>query len=290
VDGAHAGARSLTRESSPFAHVLAATDGSERAQEALARGARLAALSEADLEIAFVIDTRRAHEEDVEPRAQAILERAAEIARAEGADPVVRVLAGDPAEAILREAADRRTDLICVGPDAGLLGGAIRIGRVAAHVLRQAACSVLVGREAGADFPSVVQCAVDASESSVDTARLAAEIARLGEATLRLQHVIPIFRGDNAEWTLDEGEPSPPEIELAVEVVRSLGVEPIREIAMGRPEHALVEMLRRDAADLAILGHRGLSGVERVLLGSVSEYVATHAPCSVLVARPGAGA
>ncbi len=71
-------------------------------------------------------------------------------------------------------------------------------------------------------------------------------------------------------------------------MVRSLGVEPIREMAMGRPEHALVETIRRDEIDLAIVGHRGLSGVKRVLLGSVSEYVATHAPCSVLVARAGA--
>jgi len=288
VDGAHPGARSLTGDSSPFAHVLAATDGSERAQEALARGARLAALSTADLEIAFVIDPRRAHEEDVERRAEHILERAAGVARARGADPVTRVLAGDPAEAILREAADRRVDLVCLGPDAGLLGGAIRIGRVAAHVLRHAAGSVLLGREAGPDFPSAVQCAIDGSDSSVDTARVAAQIAKLAGATLRLQHVIPIFRGDNAEWTLDDGEPSPPEIEPAVEVVRSLGVEPIREMAMGRPEHALVETIRRDEIDLAIVGHRGLSGVKRVLLGSVSEYVATHAPCSVLVARAGA--
>ncbi len=288
MDGAHPGARSLSRSASPFAHVLAATDGSERAQEATARGARLAALSGADLEIAFVIDTHRPHEEDVDRRAEDVLERAAEIARAHHADPSVRVLAGDPAEAILREAADRRADLVCLGPDAGLLGGAIRIGRVAAHVLRHAACSVLVGREAGPDFPSVVLCAIDGSAGSAGTAGLGAQIARAGGADLRLQHVIPIFRGDSAGWTLDEGEPSPPELEPAVEAARSLGVEPVREMAMGRPEHALVETVRRDAVDLAVLGHRGLSGVQRVLLGSVSEYVATHAPCSVLVARAGA--
>jgi nucleotide-binding universal stress UspA family protein len=99
--------------------------------------------------------------------------------------------------------------------------------------------------------------------------------------------VIPIFRGDNQEWTLDEAEPTPPELEPAVETARSLGVDPVREMAMGRPEHALVETARRGAADLIVVGHRGLSGVARVLLGSVSEYVAHHAPCSVLIARLG---
>jgi nucleotide-binding universal stress UspA family protein len=98
--------------------------------------------------------------------------------------------------------------------------------------------------------------------------------------------VIPVFRGDNAEWMLSADEDSPAEIDDAVREVRSLGVEPIRAMAMGRPEHALVETARRDDVDLIVVGHRGLSGVARVLLGSVSEHVARHASCSVLVARP----
>jgi nucleotide-binding universal stress UspA family protein len=38
-----------------------------------------------------------------------------------------------------------------------------------------------------------------------------------------------------------------------------------------------------------VVGHRGVAGVTRVLLGSVSEHVTTHARCSVLVARPRPG-
>jgi nucleotide-binding universal stress UspA family protein len=33
-----------------------------------------------------------------------------------------------------------------------------------------------------------------------------------------------------------------------------------------------------------VVGHRGIHGVRRVL-GSVSEHVAHHAPCSVMVVR-----
>jgi nucleotide-binding universal stress UspA family protein len=57
-------------------------------------------------------------------------------------------------------------------------------------------------------------------------------------------------------------------------------------MAMGRPENALVEVARRDAADLVVVGHRGISGIQRLLLGSVGEHVTSHAPCSVLVVRP----
>ena len=37
--------------------------------------------------------------------------------------------------------------------------------------------------------------------------------------------------------------------------------------------------------DLVVLGARGLGGIRRLLLGSVSEAVLTHATCSVLIVR-----
>ena len=40
-----------------------------------------------------------------------------------------------------------------------------------------------------------------------------------------------------------------------------------------------------EKADLIVLGSRGLSGIKAFLLGSVSDRVAHHAPCSVLIVR-----
>jgi nucleotide-binding universal stress UspA family protein len=270
-----------------FNRILAGTDGSERATEAVRRAARIGALVGSPLDVVFVIDTHHSHDADVEREADAALATAEEAARAERADVRVRIVGGDPGQALIDEALQHDAGLLALGPDAGLLGGAIRVGRVAAHVLRHASISVLLGRESPGVFPQRVECGVDGSDSSVRTARLAATIAAAGKAELRLQHVIPVFRGDNTEWTLAADEPSPPEIDDAVREVRRLGVEPIRAMAMGRPEHALVETAKRDDVDLLVVGHRGLSGVARVLLGSVSEHVALHAACSVLVARPG---
>ncbi len=50
------------------------------------------------------------------------------------------------------------------------------------------------------------------------------------------------------------------------------------------------EIVRRASAwkaDLLVVGSHGLTGLKRILLGSVSERVARHAPCPVLVARSG---
>ena len=39
-------------------------------------------------------------------------------------------------------------------------------------------------------------------------------------------------------------------------------------------------------ADLVVIGAKGHSQIDRILLGSTSDYVATHSHCSVLVVRP----
>ena len=269
-----------------FDRILAGTDGSHRAEEAVGRAAQLASVTGAALDLVYVIDSGRPHDADVEPKAEAVLHKAEAIA-ARSLPASAKVVAGDPAQALLEEAA-HAVDVICVGPDAGLLGGRIRVGRVAAHVLRHAPCSVLVGREAGSKFPVNILCGVDGSNTSIETAGLAARIAVASGAELRLQNVVPVFEGDEREWTLDDDEPDPIEIESAAQVARAAGARPIRERALGRPEYAILEAAGRERSDLVVVGSRGLSGVARVLLGSVSEYVATHAHCSVLVVRPGA--
>lgn len=272
--------------SATITRVLAGTDGSARAEEAVRQAARLASAVGAELEVAFVVDSGRPHVGDVERSAEAALERASTIAAGIGIRADARVLAGDPASTLVGEAAEEGAGLICVGPDAGVMGVAFRVGQVAAHVLREASTSVLIARPAGDTFPTSIACGVDGSEGSTRTAAFAADIAAAARAELRLIHVIPVFRGHDSEWTLDVGEKSPPELEPSVAAATASGVVPIREMAMGRPEHALVKVAERDATDLLVVGHRGVSGVRRVLLGSVSEYCSHHARCSVLVARP----
>ncbi|MCD0463329.1 universal stress protein [Roseiconus lacunae] len=48
----------------------------------------------------------------------------------------------------------------------------------------------------------------------------------------------------------------------------------------------IVEIAEKRKADLVVVGAKGHSGIARLLLGSVSDHVATHAPCSTLIVRP----
>jgi nucleotide-binding universal stress UspA family protein len=271
----------------PLTRILAGTDGSERAVEAVRQAAVLAKAVEAELIVVRVIDTGRSSDPDVEEEAARTLDAAVGVARALDVEPDARVLSGDPGVTLVELADVDEVDLVCVGPDAGLLGGALRIGRVANHILRETRCSVLIARRAGPDFPHRIGCAVDGSESSVGTATFAAALAATTGAELRLVHIVPVFRGHNTEWTLGPDEVSPPELEPSVEAAASLGVTPARDMAMGRPERALIAASDREQTDLMVVGHRGIHGMRRVL-GSVSEHVAHHAPCSVMVVRDAA--
>lgn len=57
------------------------------------------------------------------------------------------------------------------------------------------------------------------------------------------------------------------------------------EVLLGSPESRIVETAEEMGADLIIVGSHGYNRWERLLLGSVSDSVVHHAPCSVLVVR-----
>ncbi|MDJ0724230.1 MAG: universal stress protein [Prochloraceae cyanobacterium] len=57
-----------------------------------------------------------------------------------------------------------------------------------------------------------------------------------------------------------------------------------RQVA-GSPSRNVCTIAREWQADLIVIGRRGRSGLSEMLLGSVSNYVVHHAPCSVLIVQ-----
>lgn len=53
----------------------------------------------------------------------------------------------------------------------------------------------------------------------------------------------------------------------------------------GSPGRIICDMARNWEADLIVIGRRGYSGLSELFLGSVSNYVLHHAPCSVLTVQ-----
>ncbi len=57
------------------------------------------------------------------------------------------------------------------------------------------------------------------------------------------------------------------------------------DILFGSPDSRIVETAEEMKTDLIIIGSHGYKQWERLLLGSVSDSVVHHAPCSVMVVR-----
>jgi nucleotide-binding universal stress UspA family protein len=59
------------------------------------------------------------------------------------------------------------------------------------------------------------------------------------------------------------------------------------EIVSGDPAEEIIRLANIYKADLLVIGSRGLTGMKRIVLGSVSTQVMEEANCSVLVVKPG---
>ncbi|HKM91785.1 MAG TPA: universal stress protein [Candidatus Acidoferrales bacterium] len=78
---------------------------------------------------------------------------------------------------------------------------------------------------------------------------------------------------------------APALVRRVAEKLRAAGFLVTTLVSEGEPAEEIVDAAADWDADLIVLGSHGRKGLERFLLGSVSETVARHAPCSVEIVR-----
>ena len=69
------------------------------------------------------------------------------------------------------------------------------------------------------------------------------------------------------------------------EKLRSTGFSCSYLVEEGDPPDVILDYAERWSADIVVVGSRGLKGLTRFVMGSVSEAVIHHAPCSVEIVR-----
>ncbi|KAF7074692.1 hypothetical protein CFC21_079524 [Triticum aestivum] len=72
----------------------------------------------------------------------------------------------------------------------------------------------------------------------------------------------------------------------ALDVCRQKQASATAAVVEGDPKEAIYQAVEEMRADLLVLGSRGLGMIKRALLGSVSDYLAHHACCPVLIVKP----
>jgi nucleotide-binding universal stress UspA family protein len=253
-------------EPSVFRKIVCGVDGSPAGLEAVKQARRLAptdaqftliSVSESHLAVrtgALAADSA----ERLNEEAQAALDEARQTAAQ--ADTIL--LHGRAADTFVRAIGDHEATLAAVGSHEISRIAGFLIGSVATRVLHEAPCSVLVARAGDWPWPSSIVVGMDGSEESFSAAIVAHDIAtRIGS---RVQFLVA--RGASPD-------------DLASDALAKSGYDLVSSDK--KPVPALLEA--GQDADLLIVGSRGVTGL--CALGSVSERVAHHAPCSLLVVR-----
>jgi nucleotide-binding universal stress UspA family protein len=210
-------------------------------------------------------------------------------------EPVL--LRGRAASVIVDQARASSTDLIVVG-HRGLGAWQSRLlGSVSAEVVDQAPCPVLVARD---DQLGPVVLADDGSLDARAAGDVIAEwplFSGLPVTVLGVVHdtvpsaaaVVPLMLEEAMTRYADairaERQTRTSGCEATAERLRAAGIDAVAEIRQGDPAHEIVSAAQSARAGLVVLGTRGLTGLRRLIIGSVARNVLLSAPCSVLVVR-----
>ncbi len=144
-------------------------------------------------------------------------------------------------------------------------------------------------------FPTRILLATDGSEEAELAALRAVDLADATDSELHLVHVgvVPIFMKSYPGTLGYYGKLYEQIEEVSRELLREQsrrvkaagGAVAGSHLRMGEVALEIVALAEELGADLIVMGSRGLGGVRRALMGSVSDSVVRHAHCPVLVVR-----
>jgi nucleotide-binding universal stress UspA family protein len=202
------------------------------------------------------------------------------------------------APAILEYVSDNDIDLIVMGTHGRRGLGHLLLGSAAEEVVRLAACPVFTIRELKEPKPVMqvnnILVPVDFSNYSGKALAYASEIAQSYKAQLQVLHIIeetmhPAFSvtGKSSIFDLVPGikDDSRKRAEKMIKEFVSDKVKSKVFIQGGRAASDIIKFANENSSDLIVIATHGLTGLEHMLLGSVTEKVVRMAHCPVFTVK-----
>jgi len=129
---------------------------------------------------------------------------------------------------------------------------------------------------------------IDGSDYAKIAARKAFNIAKNRKIDVYAIHVIhqtyffvkPEFIQDINKIMVDNANSYLNEIE---KIGKEIGLNVIKKIVYGIPYEEIIKFSEKN--DLIVMGNKGKTGLEKILIGNVAEKVIRHAPCDVLIVK-----
>jgi nucleotide-binding universal stress UspA family protein len=247
---------------------------------------------------------RRAHEraEQEVREAESMARRASEQIQKNFSEWQVQheARADSPAWALIRMADEWKADLIVVGAHGhSVLGGRLILGSVSQRVIYEARCSVRVARGRGRDADSSLRLIIGVDNSLYSHAAVDAVCRREWPSGTEVRLLAVV--GTVMAITPDPSQP----LELKwIEVGDDENLDQVRQIfepsaaklrsarlnaavmiRRGNPADGVIAEAESWGADCIFVGAKGMRGIDRLLLGSVSSAVSARADCSVEIVR-----
>lgn len=95
----------------------------------------------------------------------------------------------------------------------------------------------------------------------------------------------PIAWQEEAELAEIQEKRTTAALQWAETLCQQAGVQFTSRSELGEAKHLICNIAQQENCDLIVVGSHGYGVVDRVLMGSVSDYVVHHAHCAVLVVR-----
>jgi nucleotide-binding universal stress UspA family protein len=281
--------------------VLLATDGSEDATQATEAATDLAKRTGSELHVVHVwhdVPGPYRHgfvKRELHRQGQEILD--AEVRKIEetgGTVTQAHLREGRTSDEVIRLSEELGVGLLVVGSRGMGTVRRILIGSHSEEIVHHAHVPVLVVRRGDAVWPpNRVVVGEDFSDDARQAGEIAASIAALYEASMvliyahpDLPEVPPGETRDAVVRELDDIRSRDEERlgERAGELAEILGSRPEVRVSDGSPAKVILEAIQEETPPaLAAVGSRGLAGIMRTRLGSVSTKVVTASPGPVLV-------
>ncbi|MGA2211739.1 MAG: universal stress protein [Bryobacteraceae bacterium] len=229
--------------------------------------------------------------------AEQTVQSAAEYFKNAGLETSTSVLTGDPKTVIRDEAAECHADFVVLGSHNARGVVQFLLGSVARAVARLATCSVEIVRSNPGPAPLGILLATDGSECSKAAARSVAERPWPAGTKFRILSVIEpsapalptsYFSPEVMEQLRGKDmQRAQAAVSSAESILFGAGIEASSTLAVpaATPKEIILSEAAEWGAGLIVVGSHGRRGVNRLLLGSVSEAVALHAKCSVELIR-----
>ena len=238
-----------------------------------------------------------AFEEALQQTVEQTVQCAADYFIQAGLETTTAVLTGDPKAIIVDEVKESNADFVFIGAHNTQGVMQFLLGGVARAVARLAACSVEISRSRPGPKPPKILLATDGSECSKAAARSIAQRPWPAGTAFRILSVVepsapllhpPYFNPEAMEELRGKDmQRAQAAVSSAESILCGAGIEVSSTVAVpvATPKEMILSEAAEWDADLIVVGSHGRRGVNRFLLGSVSEAVALHANCSVEIIR-----